>query len=88
MFVLLAREALVGGLDDSGAVFVVALVALDLAGGLAVDRVELGGDGVDVLLVVAGPRLLAEELGDAVGDRGAVGALALVGVDGAQLALA
>src|SRR5215213_1315068 len=78
---LAAREALVGGLDDSGAVLVVALVALGLAGGLAVDGAELGGDGIDVLLVIAGPRLIAEQLRNTVGDRGSVAVLALVGVD-------
>jgi hypothetical protein len=66
---------------------VLAFVALDQAGGLAVDLVESARDGVDAPLVIAGPRLFAEQLGDAVGDRRAVAALALVGVDRAQLAL-
>jgi len=54
-----AVDALLGGLDAAGAVLVVAPVGLDLLCGEGVGVVELCGDRVDALLVVARPRARA-----------------------------
>ena len=69
------------------ALLVVALVGADRLGGLGVGGVEGLDDLLDALLVVARPRLVAGQLVDAVEDGGAVLALALVGLDRAQVAL-
>src|SRR5215204_735883 len=74
--VLAAFDPPGGGLEDVAAVFVVALVASGLTGGVESSRVEPRRDGVGGLLVIAGPWLLAEQLGDAVGDRRLVRRLA------------
>ena len=72
---LAAFDASLSGLDHVGAVLVAALVAPDLPGGVDIEPIEPGRDGVGALLVVGGPRLLAEEPCDAIGDRRAIGGL-------------
>jgi hypothetical protein len=64
----LAVDPALGGVDDGGAILTAALVALDLAGGLGIAVIQLGHDGADVLLVIAGPWLLAQQLRDAVSE--------------------
>jgi hypothetical protein len=58
--------------QPAGLAAAAALVAPDLPGGVDIDRVEPGRDGVGALLVITGPRLLTEELGNAVGDHRAM----------------
>src|SRR4051812_32644889 len=70
-----------GGGEDAGAVLVRPLIGADPLGpcvvALGQDRLDLGGGE----LVVAGPRLVAAQRGDAAEDGRAVLVLALVGVD-------
>src|SRR4051794_28491164 len=74
-------ELALGGLQDAGAVFVVALVAADLLGAVVVALGQHGLDLADGQLVIARPRLVAAQRADPVEDRAAVLLAALVGVD-------
>src|SRR3954454_14054078 len=70
-----------GGPEDAGAVLVGTLVGADLPGAVVV---ALGEHGLDLgggQLVVARPRLVTAQRGDAAEHRGAVLVPALVGVD-------
>src|SRR4051812_50220196 len=64
-------------LEHPGAVLVAALVLAHAAGGVLVGVAQRGADLLDVLVVVAGPRLVLGQRLDALEDRraGVVGAL-------------
>src|SRR3954447_24421028 len=85
--VLRGGDGALGRLEHPGAVLVAALVLAHAAGGVLVGVTEGGADLLDVLVVVAGPRLVLGQGLDALEDGRAGGGGALVRRDGGELLL-